>query len=71
MGDVFSYTALVIRYELFKNLPREAEYYRLGKATTRPRPKRLQKIAAALHKAMVGSTCDSPGLKTVEWQARL
>jgi hypothetical protein len=71
MNDIFSYMALVIRYELFKNPPREAEHYRLGKVATRPRPKRLQKIAAALHKAMVGPTCDSPGLQTVEWQARV
>ena len=70
MNDIFSYTTLMIRYELFKNLPREAEHYRLVKAAARPRPKRLQKIAAALHKAMVGPTRDSPGLKPVVWQAR-
>jgi hypothetical protein len=64
MNDIFSYTTLMIRYELFKNLPREAEHYRLVKAAARPRPKRLQKIAAALHKAMVGPTRDSQRLRS-------
>jgi hypothetical protein len=70
MNDILSYTTLMIRYELFKNQPREAEHYRLVKAAAQPRPRRLQKIAAALHKAMAGPTRDSPGLKPVEWQAR-
>jgi hypothetical protein len=70
MNDIFSYTTLMIRYELFKNLPREAEHYRLVKAAARPRPRRLQKVAAALHKAMAGPTRDVPGLKPVQWQAR-
>jgi hypothetical protein len=70
MNDIFSHTTLMIRYELFKNLPREAEHYRLVKAAARPRPRRLQKITVALHKAMAGPTRDSPGLKPVEWQAR-
>jgi hypothetical protein len=70
MNDILSYTTLMIRCELFKNQPREAEHYRLVKAAAQPRPRRLQKIAAALHKAMAGPTRDSPGLKPVEWQAR-
>jgi hypothetical protein len=70
MNEIFSYTTLMVRYELFRNQPREAEHYRLVKAAARPRPKRLQKIAAALHKAMARPTRDLPGLKPVEWQVR-
>ena len=70
MSDIFSYTDLMVRQAQYKDLLREAEHYRLVKAAARPRPKRLQKIAAALHKAMVGPTRDSPGLKPVVWQAR-
>lgn len=62
MNDIFSYTTLMIRYELFKNLPREAEHYRLVKAAARPR--RLQKIAAALHKAVIGPIRDSQRLRS-------
>ena len=64
MNDIFSYTTLMIRYELFKNLPREAEHYRLVKAAARPRPKRLQKIAAALRQVMVRPTRDSQRLRS-------
>jgi len=67
MNDIFSYTTLMLRYELFKNLPREAEHHRLVKAAAQPRPNRLQKIVASLRKAMVGPTRDSSGLKLVEW----
>jgi hypothetical protein len=70
MNEIFSYTTLMIRYELFKNLPREAEHYCLVKAAAQPRPRRLQKIAAALRKAMARPTRDLPGLKPVKWQAR-
>ena len=64
MNDIFSYTTLMARQAQYKDLLREAEHYRLVKAIAQPRPKRLQKIAAALHKAMVGPTRDSQRLRS-------
>ena len=64
------YTDQIVKQEQYQDLLREAEHYRLVKTTARPRPKRLQKIAAALRKAVIGPTRDSSGLKLVEWQAR-
>ena len=64
------YTDQIVKQEQYKDLLREAEHYRLVKAVARPGPKHLQKVAAALHKAMVGPTRDLPGLKPVGWKAR-
>jgi len=67
---IILYTDQIFKQEQYKDLLREAEHYRLVKAIAQPRPNRLQQVAAALHKAVVGPTRDSPGLKLVEWQAR-
>ena len=45
-----------VKQEQYKDLLREAEHYRLVKAVAQPRPNHLQKVAAALRKAMVGLT---------------
>ena len=52
-----------IKQEQYKDLLREAAHYRLIKAVAQPGPKRLQKVAAALHKAMVGLTQHLPSLR--------
>ena len=64
MNDIFSYTDLMARQAQYKDLLREAEHYRLVKAAARPRPKRLQKIAAALRQVMVRPTRDSQRLRS-------
>ena len=67
---IIFYTDQIVKQEQYKDLLREAEHYRLVKAIAQPRPNRLQKIAAALRKAVDGSTHTLPSLKPVEWQAR-
>ena len=43
-----------IKQEQYKDLLREARHYRLVKAIAQPGPNHLQKVAAALRKAIVG-----------------
>jgi hypothetical protein len=64
------YTDQVAKQEQHNDPLHEAEHDRLTRAVAQPRPNRLQQVAAALHKAVVGPTHDLPGLKPVEWQAR-
>ena len=56
MSGIFSYTDLMARQAQYKDLLREAEHYRLVKASAQPGPNRLQKIAAVLRQAMVRLT---------------
>jgi hypothetical protein len=52
-----------IKQEQYEDLLREAEHYRLVKAVAQPGPKRLQKVAAALRKVMVGLAWRLPSLR--------
>jgi len=61
---IIFYTDQIVKQEQYKDLLREAEHYRLVKAIAQPRPNRLQKIAAALHKAVIGPTRDSQRLRS-------
>ena len=63
------YTDQIAKQEQHKDLLREPECDRLVRAAAQPRPNRLQKVAAALHKAMVNPTRDLPGPRPVEWRA--
>jgi hypothetical protein len=67
---IILYTDQIFKQEQYKDLLREAEHYRLVKAIAQPKPNRLQRVAAALHKAMAKPTRDLPGFRPVEWQAR-
>ena len=63
------YTDQIAKQEQPKDLLREPERDRSVRAAAQPRPNRLQKAAAALHKAMVGLPRDLPGFRPVEWRA--
>ena len=63
MSGFSLYTDQMVKQEQYKDLLREAEHYRLIKAVAQPGPKRLQKVAAALRKAMVGLTWHLPSLR--------
>ena len=63
------YTDQIAEQEQGKALPREVECDRLVRAAAQPRPNRLQKVAAALHKVMTNPTRDLPGFRPVEWRA--
>jgi hypothetical protein len=52
-----------IKQEQYKDLLREAGHYRLVKAVAQPGPIHLQKVAAALRKAMVGLIQHLPSLR--------
>ena len=52
-----------IKQEQYKDLLREAEHYRLVKAVAQPGPKVLQKVAAALRKAVVRLARHLPSLR--------
>ena len=56
MNGLSFYTDQMVKQEQYKDLLREAEHYRLVKAVAQPGPKPLQKVAAALRKAIVGLT---------------
>jgi hypothetical protein len=56
MKSLYLYLDQRIKQEQYEDLLREAEHCRLVKAVAQPGPKRLQKVAAALRKAMVGPT---------------
>ena len=56
MSDPSLYIDLMVKEEQYKDMVREAEQYRLVKAASQPRPRRLQKIVAALRKATSGLT---------------
>jgi hypothetical protein len=43
-----------VKQEQYEDLLREARHYRLVKAIAQPGPNHLQKVAAALRKAIVG-----------------
>ena len=65
MSGFSLYTDQMVKQEQYKDLLREAEHYRLVKAVAQPGPKRLQKVAAALRKAMVGLTRHWPSLRSM------
>ena len=52
-----------IKQEQYKDLLRKAGNYRLVKAVAQPGPNQLQKVALALHKAMVGLAQHLPSHK--------
>jgi hypothetical protein len=52
-----------MKQEQYEDLLREAEHYRLVKAAAQPGPKRLQKVAVALRKAVAGAARNLPSLK--------
>ena len=54
MNSLSLYSDQMVQQEQDKDLLREAEHYRLIKAVAQPGSKRLQKVAAALRKVMVG-----------------
>jgi hypothetical protein len=64
------YTDQVAKQEQRKDLPREADLQRLVEAVTQPKSNHLQKIAAALQKAIAGPTHGWLRLRPVEWKVR-
>ncbi len=63
MNSLSLYTDQMVKQEQYKDLLREAEHYRSIKAVAQPGPKRLQKVAAALCKAMVELAQHLPSLR--------
>ncbi len=59
-----------VKEEQYKDMIREAEQYRLAKAVSQPRPKRLQKIVEALREVMNGLNWQLPSLRPAN-QARV
>jgi len=62
MNSLSLYSDQMVKQEQYKDLLREAEHYRLVKAVAQPGPNHLQKVAAALRKAMVGPIQHLPSL---------
>jgi len=52
-----------VKQEKYQDLLREAGHYRLVKAVVQPGPNHLQKVAAALRKAMDGLARHLPSLR--------
>jgi hypothetical protein len=52
-----------IKQEQYQDLLREVEHHRLVKAVAQPGPKRLPKVAVALHEAVDGLAQHLPGLR--------
>ena len=63
MNSLSLYTGQMVKQEQYKDLLREAEHYRLVKDVAQPGPKRLQKVAAAPRKGMVGQIQHLPSLR--------
>jgi len=63
MSGLSFYTDQMVKQEQYKDLLCEAAHYRLVKAVAQPGPKVLQKVAAALRKAMVGPIRHWPGIR--------
>ena len=65
MNSLSLYTDQMVKQEQYKDLLREAEHYRLVKVVAQPGPKRLEKVAVALRKGMVGQIQHLPSLRTM------
>jgi hypothetical protein len=67
MGCLVLYTDQLVKQKQY-DLLREVEHRRLVRVIARSRSKHLQKVAAALRRAMVGLTRDLPRLRPVKWK---
>jgi hypothetical protein len=63
MNSLSLYLDQRVKQEQYKDLLREARHYRLVKAAAQSGPNRLQKVAVALRKAMVGLIQHLPSLR--------
>lgn len=59
------YSDQMVKQEQYQDLLREAEHYRLVKATAPSGPKPSQKVAKALRKPLIGLGRHLPGLRSI------